>query len=120
MSPSPAADERPFGDAALSTEVLRDPDGVRRLHVNGCGRQPVRLSQSRCKAILRGWEQLVSFAVNGGRPDTSLTDQIAVREVNGMIVVEIGGEIGRPLRFTPEKLQNLLRAREAIRTFASG
>src|SRR5262245_29177612 len=59
LSPSRAADESPFGDGTLSTEVLRDPDGVRRLHVNGCGRQPVRLSKSRCKAMLRGWEQLV-------------------------------------------------------------
>lgn len=110
--------ERYFGDGALSTEILRDTDGVRRLHVHGCGRQPVRLSRSRCQALLRGWEQLASFAVKGGRPDTSLTDQVAVREVNGMIVVEIGGEIGRPLRFTPEKLAKLLKAKEPIRQFA--
>src|SRR5690348_5563061 len=60
-SASSAAGERYFGDGTLSTEVLRDPDGVRRLHVYGCGRQPVRLSISRCQVLLRGWAQLVSF-----------------------------------------------------------
>jgi hypothetical protein len=68
---------------------------------------------------VRGWEQLKSFAANGGRPGVSLTDQVTVREVNEMTVVEIGGEVGRPLRFTPEKLTKLLRAEERIRQFAS-
>ena len=103
-----------------STEVLRCEDGVLRLHVHGCGRRPVKLSRSRCRAVLSGWEHLAAFAVSGGRPGTRLTGHIAVREVNDVLVVEIGGEAGRPMRLTPEKLKKLLHAREAISAFAVG
>lgn len=118
-SPRHSTTSRPaYRTDVVSTEILRDPDGVSRLHVHGCGRQPVRLSKSRCLAMLRGWQRLADFAAEGGRPGASLTEQIAVRDVNGVVVVEIGGEIGRPLRFTPEKLQKLLHASHAIRAFA--
>ena len=118
-SPGHSSTPRPaYHDGVVTAEMLHDPDGVRRLHVHGCGRQSVRLSRSRCHAMLRAWEQLVDFALMGGRPGTALTEQVAVRDVNGVIVVEIGGEIGRPLRFTSEKLAKLLAAEAQIRQFA--
>ncbi len=120
----PKAWRRPQSDAdfdaraPLSSEILRCDDGVRRLHVYGCGRQPVKLSQSRCQAMVRSWQVLVRFASHSGRPGTRLTDEVAIREVNEVTVVEIGGEIGRPMRFTPEKLGKLLKAEKPIRQFA--
>ena len=68
--------------------------------------------------MIGGWEQLATFAVSAGRPGTRLADRIAIREVNDMLVVEIGGDIGRAVRLTSGKLKKLLEARDAIRVFA--
>lgn len=106
------------GTRSLSMEVVSGEDGVRELHIHGCGKRPVKLSKSRCQVLVSGWEQLTTFVVGAGRPGTRLTDQIVVREVNDVLVVEIGGEIGRPIRLTPEKLKKLLLAQDAIRAFA--
>ena len=128
-SPQPSSPTRAIPEAAqggahfasgraLSTEVLRCMDGVERLHIYGCGRRPVRLSRGCCQAMIGGWEQLATFAVSAGRPGTRLADRIAIREVNDMLVVEIGGDIGRAVRLTSGKLKKLLEARDAIRVFA--
>lgn len=102
----------------LTTEIAIGLDGVPRLHIYGCGRKTIVLSKSRCRVLVSGWTQLEEFALNGASADRQLISQITIRDVRGVVVAEVGGEIGRPLRFTPEKLAKLLKAKEAIRQFS--
>ena len=116
--PAPERREEFAGGQKVVARVEWCEDGVQRLHIYGCGRRAVRLSVGRCQAIVRGWERLGRFADRGARAGTRLSKHLMVREVGGVLVVEVAGEVGRPVRLTAWKVGRVLQAERAIRAFA--